>query len=173
MKTKFSVRLHGTVRENAVYLPRLGFEFVLEGENLPFRYFGCGPTESYCDERHAGSVNFYESCAQDEYVPYVRPQEHGNHTDVRLLEISGLRFESAAPFECCVSQYSTEAVEHAAHTDELVSDGKTHLRVDYKVSGVGSASCGPELAEKYRLDEKTIDFEFRASPMPHNRDVEK
>lgn len=170
---EISFRLHGTVRENAVYLPRLGFEFVLEGENLPFRYFGCGPTESYCDERHAGSVNFYKSCAQDEYVPYVRPQEHGNHTDVRLLEISGLRFESAAPFECCVSQYSTEAVERAAHTDELVSDGKTHLRVDYKVSGVGSASCGPELAEKYRLDEKTIDFEFRASPMPHNCDVEK
>ena len=38
---------------------------------------------------------------------------------------------------------------------------------------VGSASCGPELAEKYRMDEKTIDFEFRASPMPHNCDVEK
>ena len=160
---EISVRLHGNVRENAAYLPRLGFEFTLEGENLPFRYFGCGPTESYCDERHAGSVNFYESCAQDEYVPYVRPQEHGNHTDVRLLEIAGLRFESGVPFECCVSQYSTDAIEHAEHTDELVSDGRTHLRVDYKVSGVGSAACGPELAKEYRLDEKIIEFSFNVS----------
>ena len=46
-------------------------------------------------------------------------------------------------------------------------------RFDIKVSGIGSASCGPALAEKHRLDEKTIDFEFRASPMPHNCDVEK
>lgn len=164
---EISVRLHGNVRENAVYLPRLGFEFTLEGENLPFRYFGCGPTESYCDERHAGSVNFYESCAQDEYVPYVRPQEHGNHTDVRLLEIAGLRFESGVPFECCVSQYSTDAIEHAEHTDELVSDGRTHLRVDYKVSGVGSAACGPELAKEYRLDEKIIEFSFNVSIIEH------
>ncbi len=164
---EISVRLNGSVRENAAYLPRLGFEFTLEGKNLPFRYFGCGPTESYCDERHAGSVNFYESCAQDEYVPYVRPQEHGNHTDVRLLEIAGLRFESGVPFECCVSQYSTDAIEHAEHTDELVSDGKTHLRVDYKVSGVGSAACGPELAKEYRLDEKIIEFSFNASIIEH------
>ena len=162
---EISIRLQGNVRENAPYLPRLGFEFTLEGENLPFRYFGCGPTESYCDERHAGSVNFYESCAHDEYVPYVRPQEHGNHTDVRLLEIAGLRFESGAPFECCVSQYATEAVERAAHTDELISDGKTHLRVDYRVSGVGSASCGPELAEKYRLNEKRIEYALNVSKM--------
>ena len=163
---RISVQLDGDVREeNMVYLPRLGFELTLPQEDMPFRYFGCGPKESYCDMRHAGSVNFYESSAGREYVPYVRPQEHGNHTDVRLLEIGAMRFEAQAPFECCVSAYSTQALDRAAHTDELVSDGKTHLRVDYRVSGLGSNSCGPELAAPYRLEEKKITFGFTLSPI--------
>ena len=45
----------------------------------------------------------------------------------------------------------TQALLKAEHTDELVADGKTHLRIDYKVSGIGANSCGPELMNKYRL----------------------
>ncbi|MGI6280005.1 MAG: hypothetical protein ACOYJS_05540, partial [Acutalibacteraceae bacterium] len=58
------------------------------------------------------------------------------------------------------SNYSTKAIYKATHTDELFADGKTHLRIDYKVSGLGSNSCGPDLQEKYRLNEKNIHFEF-------------
>ena len=158
------VDLHGNVRENVVWLPRLGFELTLPGKDLPFRYYGCGPLESYCDMRHGSTVGLYESSAEGEYVPYVRPQEHGNHVDVKLLEIGKMRFESDHAFECNVSAYSVDALDRAEHTDELVSDGKTHLRVDYKVSGIGSNSCGPELEEPYRLDEKQISFRFMVSP---------
>ena len=161
---RIAVGLHGNVRENVVYLPRLGFEFTLPQKNLPFRYYGCGPMESYRDLRHGSSVGMYESSAEKEYVPYVRPQEHGNHVDVKLLEIGKLRFESGNAFECNVSAYSTEVIDRAEHTDELVSDGHTHLRIDYKVSGIGSNSCGPELGKQYRLDEKSIDFAFTISP---------
>ncbi|NCU26645.1 hypothetical protein EOM86_07985, partial [Candidatus Nomurabacteria bacterium] len=48
----------------------------------------------------------------------------------------------------------------AIHTDELCEDGSVNFRIDYKVSGVGSNSCGPELLEKYRLQEKDIVFGF-------------
>ena len=161
---RISVGLNGNVRENVVYLPRLGFEFTLPGENMPFRYYGCGPRESYCDMRHGSTVGMYESSAEKEYVPYVRPQEHGNHVDVKLLEIGKLRFAAEKPFECSVSAYSTEALDRAEHTDELVADGKTHLRVDYRVSGVGSNSCGPELLKPYRLEEKQIAFAFHIFP---------
>ena len=61
-------------------------------------------------------------------------------------------------FELCVSEYSTAALYKAEHTDELVADGKTHLRIDYKVSGLGSHSCGPALEPQYRLAEKEIDL---------------
>ena len=159
-----SVNLVGTVRENVVYLPRLGFEFVLPEKNMPFRYYGCGPMESYCDLRHGSTIGMYESSADAEYVPYVRPQEHGNHVDVKMLEIGKMRFESCDAFSCNVSSYSVAAIDKAEHTDELISDDRTHLRIDYRVSGIGSASCGPELAEKYRLSEKNITFEFTISP---------
>jgi len=52
----------------------------------------------------------------------------------------------------------------AEHTDELVADGKIHLRIDYKVSGIGSNSCGPALESQYRLEEKKIHFAFSIIP---------
>jgi len=148
------------VRDDAYWLPRLGFETALPDANAAFTYYGRGPLENYRDMRHSASMGLYESRAEAEYVPYVRPQEHGNHTNVKELRISDMRFVSEAGLECNVSQYSTEALFRAEHTDELIKDGLTHLRIDYKVSGIGSNSCGPELEKRYRLDEKEIHFRF-------------
>ena len=157
-----SMTLRGTVRGDAFWLPRLGFEWVLPGQVSDFTYYGNGPAESYRDLCHAGSVGLYSSDAASEYVHYVRPQEHGNHTAVRMLRIGGLEFR-AEEMEINVSRYSTAALLRAEHTDELVADGKTHLRIDYKVSGIGSNSCGPQLEPEYRLSEKEIDFRFTIS----------
>lgn len=153
--------MDGSIRENVTFLPRLGFEFALPEKDMFFRYYGNGPMESYCDLCHAGAVGLYESSAEKEYVPYVRPQEHGNHTAVRMVEIGKFRFEADKPFDCNVSAYSVQALDAAEHTDELLKDGKTHLRIDYKVSGIGSNSCGPVLREKYRPEEKKIKFSFK------------
>ena len=161
---RVDVALRGTVREDAVYLPRLGFSFTLPGDCGRFTYYGNGPAESYRDLCHAGSVGLYESAAAAEYVPYVRPQEHGNHTDVRMLRLGRLEFLAEQTMEIQVSRYSCQALLAAAHTDELTADGKTHLRIDYKVSGIGSNSCGPELEKPYRLDEKEISFRFSIRP---------
>ena len=57
------------------------------------------------------------------------------------------------------------ALHKAEHIDELVADGKTHVRVDYKVSGIGSHSCGPELLPQYRLSERHIDYRLCISPI--------
>ena len=112
-------------------------------------------------KQHA-KVGFYESNADDEYVNYILPQEHGNHIETKILELEhGLRFESDKGFEFNVSHYTSEALAKAKHIDELEKEDATIIRIDYKCSGVGSASCGPKLIEKYRFDEKTIEnFEF-------------
>ena len=81
-----------------------------------------------------------------------------------MLRIGRLCFLADTEFEINVSQYSTAALTRAEHTDELVADGDIHVRVDYKVSGIGSNSCGPRLEEKYRLDEKKIHFAFSVRP---------
>lgn len=157
------LELTGDIRDDAIWLPRLGYEFTLPGQTEDFAYYGNGPAESYRDLCHAGSIGLHESSAGREYVPYVRPQEHGNHTAVKWLRIGDLEI-SAEDMEINVSRYSTAALTKAEHTDELVADGKTHLRIDYKVSGIGSNSCGPELEKKYRLADKKICFRFRVRP---------
>jgi beta-galactosidase len=120
--------------------------------------------ESYQDMCHWATIGKYESTVENEYVNYVLPQEHGNHNKVKMLQIGRLVFLSEQGMEIQVSEYSTHALLKAAHTDELVKDGKIHLRIDYKGSGIGSASCGPDLSEKYRLSEKQIVFEFSMKP---------
>ena len=156
--------LNCQIAKDVIWLPRLGYEMVLPQSASDFTYYGHGPLESYCDLHHHAPVSMYESNAQKEYVPYVRPQEFGNHYAVKYLQIGKLEFVCAQGMEIHVSQYSTNAICKAEHTDELVSDGKIHLRLDYKVSGIGSNSCGPELAKAYRLEEKEISFRFQMKP---------
>lgn len=153
--------LTGEIREDCVWLPRLGFEFTMFPTQSRFRYFGRGPEENYRDMRLHVTTGVFESSAEAEYFPYVKPQEHGNHTACRLLQMeNGLVFRTEDEFECAVSQFSSYALSRAAHASELAADGMVHVRVDYKVSGLGSQSCGPELPEKYRLSEKKFEMCF-------------
>ena len=91
---RISLTLRGTVRADAIWLPRLGFEWTLPGAVSDFTYYGNGPVESYRDLCHAGAVSLHSSNADREYVRYVRPQEHGNHTAVKMLRIGDLEFSS-------------------------------------------------------------------------------
>jgi len=157
------VSLSGNVREkiSCDYLPRLGFEFTLNNENDSFEYFGMGDGENYCDMHYHAKIGQYSSTAEKEYVNYIMPQEHGNHTRTKKLTMgSGLEFVGDGEFEFNVSQYTSEALTTAMHTDELIKNGKTNLRIDYMVSGIGSASCGPQLIEKYRLKKEPFEFSF-------------
>jgi len=158
---KITVRLDGRVKENCMWLPRFGFEFKIPKNKAQFKYFGMGPYENYADMHGASMVDWYESDVEREYVNYIVPQEHGNHTKTKVLEFGeGLCFEAENGMEINVSQYTAEALMKATHQDELEVSDFINVRIDYKNSGIGSASCGPELLEKYRLSEKDIQFEF-------------
>lgn len=156
-----AVNLDGKIRENVVWLPRLGFEFKLPFDASKFRYFGNGPMDSYCDMTHHGITAWHESDADREYVNYIRPQEHGNHYGCRALEIENSLKFTAENMEISVLHHSIEQLNKAEHTDELPTPDGTYVKVDYKVSGIGSNSCGPQLQEKYRLSEKDISFKFK------------
>ena len=158
---EMKISLDARIKENCIWLPRLGFEFKTIYKNGKFSYFGKGPYENYCDMKYHTTTGYFESNASMEYVPYIMPQEHGNHTDCRELHIDeGLDFYAEEKFEINVSKYSSETLTKALHTDELEENGALNIRIDYKNSGIGSGSCGPELLKKYRLDEKSVKFEF-------------
>lgn len=158
---KMKLDIQVSVRENAMWLPRFGFEFPLNQDNKQFQYFGRGPEENYCDMYAHTTTGWFTSNVDQEYFPYIMPQEHGNHTGCkRLLMGGGLEFTAEHVFEAQVSAYSADALTTAMHIDELKKNGAVNVRIDYRGSGLGSNSCGPELLEKYRVGEKSFRFGF-------------
>ena len=175
--TKYTILSCGTVNvditadvdETLPHLPRFGMEFPLCGSNEYIKYFGMGPGENYVDLKGGCRMGMYESTVTDEYVPYIRPQEHGSHYNTRSAIVHdamgrGMLFETDSSFEFKASHYTAEDLENCAHDFELKPQDKTFVRIDYKVGGIGSASCGTELLRKYALYDKHIEFNFRFRP---------
>lgn len=152
------VALQGKFDQQKPFLPRLGFEFKVAEK--AFTYFGYGPAESYIDMHHGSKMGMYESTAEAEYVSYIMPQEHGSHYNTKFLRLGEYVIESSKGFSCNVSEYSTEELTKKNHYFDLVKDEFTNVRVDYKVSGIGSNSCGPDLLERYRMNDGKVEFRF-------------
>ncbi|MEX2326627.1 MAG: glycoside hydrolase family 2 TIM barrel-domain containing protein, partial [Pseudomonadales bacterium] len=78
---------HFELSKALVDLPRLGVRLKLASDFEDFSWFGRGPHETYIDRRASGTVRIHHSTVENQYVPYILPQEHGNLTDVRWLEL--------------------------------------------------------------------------------------
>ncbi len=155
---RVDVKLDGSFDDTRVFLPRLGFEF--QTEQKYFSYFGYGPYESYIDMHHGSRMGLFESSAEKEYVPYIKPQEHGSHYNTKFADFGKFAFESSQGFSLNVSEYSSEELTNKTHYFELEKAAYTNVRIDYKVSGLGSNSCGPELRQQYRMNDKDVHFIF-------------
>lgn len=159
---KVKVTIDGCIKDHIpLYLPRIGFEIKSPVANDGFVYYGYGDAENYCDMHYHAKMGMYRSTAADEYVDYPMPQEHGNHYNAKILKMDGgLEFTTDGSFEFNVSEYTAEELDTKQHSFELNKNGCTNIRIDYKNSGMGSASCGPELIEKYRLRGGRFNFAF-------------
>ena len=133
------------------YLPRIGFEFALPKAYQAFEYSAYGPYESYVDKHRASDYGTYQSTPQKEYFPWIKPQETGSHyAATRLSFKKGLNVTADRAFSFSVLPYSTQQIKLAAHNFELpVGDG-VYVNIDAAMSGIGTASCGPELRKEYR-----------------------
>jgi len=158
------------VREELPFLPRFGLELTMPAGSEEVEYFGHGPHESYIDKRQSVRKGKYLLTVDDMYEAYVMPQEHGSRYGTEWAAVSnelgmGLHFASAEPFSFNASHYTPADLMAARHTYDLVRREETTVHLDYKVSGVGSRSCGPELMKQYRLDEKEFACEFVIRPI--------
>jgi beta-galactosidase len=146
-------------------LPRIGVRMILPGSFEKFSWFGRGPVETYCDRKSTGVVQRHESSVSDQYVPYILPQEHGNHTDVNELDLIGRRHSlsiiAATAIEASASHYPHEQLTPAFHTYDLAPDKSTFLSLDVKQRGLGGASCGPDTLPQYLVDEAHYKLEYR------------
>ena len=150
------------------YLPRFGLRMFLPEDMDKVTYCGIGPVESYIDKKWAGYHGVFSSDARDMHEDYLRPQENGSHYDCDYVTVynnrTALTAAGAKAFSFNVSVYAQEELERKAHNYELEKSPYTILCVDYRQSGMGSNSCGPELAEKYQLNDEKFYFKIRLVP---------
>ncbi|MBR5321928.1 MAG: DUF4981 domain-containing protein [Clostridia bacterium] len=154
----------------ATWLPRFGYEFVMRAGAEYVKYFGYGPVESYVDKKLEAKMGVFNTTATDNFEHYVRPQENSSHYNTKWATVAsavghGLMFIKKSGFEFGVSHFSAEYLTKTAHDYELEPAKETYVSIDYKQSGIGSGSCGPELNEKLRLKEKNFSFDFVVMPV--------
>ncbi|MDF2959162.1 MAG: glycoside hydrolase [Paenibacillus sp.] len=160
------------VREDLVFLPRFGLQLTMPQGTEEVEYFGLGPHESYVDKRQSVKKGKYLLTVDEMLENYIMPQENGSRYGTEWAIVSneqgmGLKVTGPEEFSIHVSHYTPEDLTSASHDYELVKlkRKETIVHLDYKNSGVGSNSCGPELLEPYRLDEKEFEFELKIKPV--------
>ena len=146
-------------------LPRLGVLFRLHGGLERLHYYGRGPEENYSDRQFGYPLGRYVSTVDDEYVPYVTPQEHGNHTDVRWLALTdgvlGLLFQPDAAAQFSVSHFTADDLYAARHTVDLTRRDEIDVHLDHLNRGVGTGACGPDTLPQYRIGPGVHRFAWR------------
>ena len=154
---------------------RYGMQLQMPASFSKLEYYGRGPEENYIDRHSSAFIGKYEANVKDEYYPYVRPQESGNHTDIRYFSIfnpstgKGITFEGYAPMECSAIPYLVEDLdagiekEHAwgQHSGDLVEKGLVQLHIQQRQFGLGCIdSWGASPMEKYRIHYQDRCFSF-------------
>lgn len=154
---------------------RYGMQLQMPASFSKLEYYGRGPEENYIDRHSSAFIGKYEANVKDEYYPYVRPQESGNHTDIRYFSIfnpttgKGITFEGYAPMECSAIPYLVEDLdagiekEHAwgQHSGDLVEKGLVQLHIQQRQFGLGCIdSWGASPMEKYRMHYQDRCFSF-------------
>ena len=94
---------------------------------------------------------------------YIRPQENGARFGCQRLCVAqpnAALLAAGKSFSFNASVYTQEELANKKHNFELVPSGYTILCLDYKQSGMGSNSCGPELAQRWRLEETEFTWEI-------------
>ncbi len=174
---------HVTPRAGLPVLPRLGLQLSLPHGFDRFTWYGRGPHESYIDRKESARVGVYHGTVAEQHVPYIRPQENGNKTDVRWAALTNVQgagllivpqgmqshgqpAKDAEPPLINVSahHYTPEDLTRAEHTYELKERDETVLLLDHAHNGLGSNSCGPAPLEKYLLKPVETSFSVRLCP---------
>lgn len=166
---QISLQVEASVREELVHLPRFGLRLTMPAGMEQVKYYGYGPHESYVDKRHSVRKGLYAMPVDAMFEPYIMPQENGSRYGTRWASVTnlqgmGMMLTSDEGFSFNASHYTPEDLTEATHHHKLVRRAETIVHLDYKMGGVGSNSCGPELLPKYRFDEKQI--AFRCSLIP-------
>ena len=152
-------------------MPRVGLTFRMpKNVSRKVTYLGRGSVENYVD-RPAGKIGIYNTTPEEMFHCYVVPQATGNRIDMRWAEVkggcgNGLKISGKAGFQFSATPYTDQNINDATHLNELVDDGMVTIHVDAAQTGVGTATCGPGVLDKYLLPvDKEYNFTFTFIPV--------
>ncbi|MDO4742991.1 MAG: glycoside hydrolase family 2 TIM barrel-domain containing protein [bacterium] len=154
------------------YLPKFGVNFEMEKAYENVDYFGLGPNHSYCDLKNACYFGRFKGKVSQQMFDFIKPQESGNHHSTVWAAVYSndkygilMHNDSDKGFEFSAIPYTAWELSDSKHNFELKESDKTSVCFDYAQSGVGSNSCGPILAEKYRFNEPEFNWSMNIIPI--------
>lgn len=138
-------------------------------------YYGRGPIENYSDRKDCMRIGVYTDDADNQYFPYIRPQESGTKSDIRWWKQTdatglGLQVKSCTPFYASAIHFDTEELDDGddkeqRHSFDLKKSKFTNLFLDAAHMGVGGEnSWGAQPLEKYRVHYGNKTFTFTLIP---------
>lgn len=177
----YTVRPEGSVHVSVSFrpgtlplpeMPRMGVHLVLRPQYDNLTYLGRGPHENYADRLTSALIGRYSSTVWQQYHPYVRAQETGNHCDVRWLTLTdaagaGLRVEGDAPLGFSAWCFPMEQLEYRPSQQERRHGGSIRpqslvwLNIDQQQMGVGGDNTwGAQVHPEYTLTPHSRAFGF-------------
>lgn len=173
----YTVDAEGGVTVKATYpgyeglpsIPVYGVDIKVKSHFHNVTYYGFGPEENYRDRKEGARLGIFQTTAKDNATPYLVPQEVGNRTGVRWVEVTddygkGLVFTAVdRSFESSVIPYSAYELDNATHQEELPDSHFTWIRLLAGQMGVGGDnSWGAPVQECYWLPaEQPLEVSFR------------
>ena len=173
------VREHMTTEKEAKVseLFRFGMCIQMPKAYDQVEYYGRGPIETYSDRKDSEFLGVYKNEVKDEYFEYIRPQESGNHVDVRWFSVidangKGLQFYSNAAMEASALPYTTDQLDDGMHKDkawgrhsgDLIPSGMTTVHIQQRQMGLGCVnSWGAWPRNEYRLPYQDYDQTFKVN----------
>ena len=160
-------------------MARFGMVMQLPYEMERSAYYGRGPIENYGDRKLSQRIGIYNQTADEQFYPYIRPQENGLKSDVRwwnqtTAQGKGMRIEAVEPFSVSALHYAIEDLDEPKpakgqrHSAQVPKSKYTNLCIDGAHTGVGGANSWSNWGlalPKYRVPYQDRTFTFQFVPL--------
>ena len=160
-------------------MARFGMVMQLPYEMERSAYYGRGPIENYGDRKLSQRIGIYNQTADEQFYPYIRPQENGLKSDVRwwnqtTAQGQGMRIEAIEPFSVSALHYAIEDLDEPKpakgqrHSTQVPKSKYTNLCIDGAHTGVGGANSWSNWGlalPKYRVPYQDRTFTFQFVPL--------
>jgi hypothetical protein len=157
-----------------ISLPRLGLKLSVPRDLQHVEWFGAGPHETLCDRATGARTGRHRGTVEEQFVPYLHPQDSGTRTGVRWLTLAdddgvGLLFAGLPVFTFNVGRYEAGDIEAARHPHELTPRPWIVVNLDHRYCGTGNTALRAERLPQYRVELEEADWSIRIRPVDLSR----